>query len=85
MKKAIYLDICVLCRPFDDQRQARIRLETGALQIILAHIRSDILTMIISSVHQMETLFQIGLLLYNQTWDNKFRVRSIQWICVPVL
>ena len=26
--KRIYLDVCALCRPFDDQHQVRIRLET---------------------------------------------------------
>jgi len=32
----IYLDVCCLNRPFDDQTQARIRLEAEAVLIILA-------------------------------------------------
>lgn len=31
----IYLDACCLNRPFDDQRQARVRLETEAISLIL--------------------------------------------------
>ena len=31
----IYADICTLCRPFDDQSQPRIWLETHALCVIL--------------------------------------------------
>jgi predicted nucleic acid-binding protein len=30
----IYLDVCCLNRPFDDQRQERVRLETEALVIV---------------------------------------------------
>ena len=32
----IYLDVCCLNRPFDDQTQARIRLEAEAILMILA-------------------------------------------------
>lgn len=35
----IYLDMCCLKRPFDDQTQARIRLETEAIDAILAACR----------------------------------------------
>lgn len=31
----IYLDACCLNRPFDDQRQARVRLEAEAISLIL--------------------------------------------------
>jgi hypothetical protein len=31
----VYLDVCCLNRPFDDQKQDRIRLETEAIIIIL--------------------------------------------------
>ena len=34
----IYLDVCCLNRPFDDQSQDRIRLETRAVNIILGGI-----------------------------------------------
>jgi predicted nucleic acid-binding protein len=52
--KMVYLDVCLLSRPFDDQGQARIRLETEALSLILAHIRRSHLTLLISPVHQHE-------------------------------
>jgi predicted nucleic acid-binding protein len=35
----IYLDTCCLNRPFDDQRQPRIRLEAEAVTLILEKIR----------------------------------------------
>ena len=52
--KRIYLDVCALCRPFDDQSQMRIRLETEAVQLILSHVRSGDLTLVVSPVHDME-------------------------------
>jgi len=53
--KRIYLDVCTLCRPFDDQTQMRIRLETDAVQLILSHVRSGNLILIVSPVHMIET------------------------------
>ncbi|MDF2953368.1 MAG: hypothetical protein OD816_000613 [Thermodesulfobacterium sp.] len=32
--KLIYLDVCALCRPFDDQSYLRIRMETEAINLI---------------------------------------------------
>ena len=54
MTKRIYLDVCALSRPFDDQTQIRIRLETDAVQLILSHVRSGNLTLVISPVHDAE-------------------------------
>jgi len=54
LEKRIYLDVCVLCRPFDDQQQARIRLETNALSLILAKVREANLHCIISQGHDAE-------------------------------
>lgn len=50
----VYLDVCTLCRRFDDQTQMRIRLETEAIQLILSHIESGELQMVISPVHTVE-------------------------------
>jgi predicted nucleic acid-binding protein len=50
----VYLDVCALCRPFDDQQQVRIRLETAAVELILAHIRQTRLQLIVSPVHDAE-------------------------------
>jgi len=36
----IYLDVCCLNRPFDDQTQDRIHLESEAVILILKHVRS---------------------------------------------
>ena len=50
----IYLDVCALCRPFDDQQQIRIRLETSAVELILAHIRQTEVELMVSSAHRIE-------------------------------
>lgn len=39
----VYLDVCVLNRLFDDQRQMRIRLETDAILLILKFIQEGTL------------------------------------------
>ncbi len=52
--KRVYLDVCALSRPFDDQTQMRIRLETDAVQLILSHVRSGVLTLIVSPAHDVE-------------------------------
>jgi predicted nucleic acid-binding protein len=36
----IYLDVCCLNRPFDDQTQERIRLEAEAVLLVLGHLRA---------------------------------------------
>ena len=50
----IYLDVCALCRPFDDQQQIRIRLESSAVELILAHVRQKEVALIVSPVHHRE-------------------------------
>lgn len=52
--KRVYLDVCVLSRPFDDQQQVRIHLETQALGLILASIRDTNRELIVSPVHDVE-------------------------------
>jgi len=39
--KRIYLDVCCLCRPFDDQTVHRIRMETEAITEILKRCMTD--------------------------------------------
>jgi len=39
--KKIYLDVCCLCRPFDDQNVHRIRMETEAITEILKRCMTD--------------------------------------------
>ncbi len=44
MKRRVYLDACCLNRPFDDQGQDRVRLESEAIILILGHIeKGDLL------------------------------------------
>lgn len=50
----MYLDVCTLCRPFDDQRMMRIRLETDAFYLILRSIQNRIYEMIVSPIHFKE-------------------------------
>jgi predicted nucleic acid-binding protein len=52
--KRVYLDVCALSRPFDDQSQMRIRLEADAVQLILSYIRSGDLALIVSPMHNIE-------------------------------
>lgn len=52
--KRVYLDVCALNRPLDDQNQMRIRLEADAVQLILSHIRSRALILVISPAHSAE-------------------------------
>jgi hypothetical protein len=50
----IYLDTCCLNRPFDDQRQERIRIETEAVVIILERLSRKEWTWIGSQVLKIE-------------------------------
>jgi hypothetical protein len=50
----IYPDICTLCRPFDDQSQPRIWLETHALCVILDLVEKDQIEMVWSPIHDLE-------------------------------
>jgi len=44
----IYMDVCCLCRPFDDQTIGRIRLEVTAVQEIIRRCATHEFTMITS-------------------------------------
>ncbi|MBA4368642.1 MAG: hypothetical protein C0403_13505 [Desulfobacterium sp.] len=52
--KLVYLDVCSLCRPFDDQRYLRIRLESEATKLILENVRNQKLKLAVSPVHRIE-------------------------------
>jgi predicted nucleic acid-binding protein len=54
LNKLIYLDNCALCRPFDNQDFLRIRMETTAVDLIIANVRSGIFTLLYSPVHLVE-------------------------------
>ena len=50
----IYLDLCCLKRPFDDQRQARVQIETLALDAILQFCRDGSATLVSSRALEFE-------------------------------
>lgn len=50
----IYLDVCCLNRPYDDQRQDRVHLESEAIITILKHIESKEWSWISSGVVNYE-------------------------------
>jgi hypothetical protein len=50
----IYLDVCTLCRPYDDQAYLRIHLETSAVCLILKAVQAGYYSMISSPVHEVE-------------------------------
>lgn len=52
--RLVYLDVCALCRPFDDPAQIRVRAEAEAVQLILSHVRAGDLTLVVSPVHAVE-------------------------------
>jgi hypothetical protein len=52
--QAIYLDVCALCRSFDDQRYLRIRLETAAIELIMERIKYGDYSCYYSPVHFYE-------------------------------
>jgi predicted nucleic acid-binding protein len=54
MLRRIYMDVCVLGRPFDDQVYLRIRLETEAVNLILSKVREGIFRLAVSPVHSVE-------------------------------
>lgn len=55
-KTAIYLDVCALSRPFDDQRYMRIRLETVAVEVIVSQVKARRYELVASPVHEREIL-----------------------------
>lgn len=52
--KTIYLDVCALCRPYDDQSFLRIHLETVAVQLILEAVQAEYYSLARSPVHKQE-------------------------------
>jgi predicted nucleic acid-binding protein len=52
--KTIYLDVCALSRPFDEQDYLRIRLETEAVNLILSKVRESYYRLLVSSAHVKE-------------------------------
>lgn len=51
----VYLDVCCLNRPFDDQSRERIRIESEAITALLERGRRGLLEMVTSQVVDFET------------------------------
>jgi len=54
MPKFIYMDVCALSRPFDDQRFMRIKLETEAVNLILSKTKEGKFKLLVSPAHNVE-------------------------------
>jgi len=67
----VYLDACCLNRPFDDQTQDRIHLESEAVLTVLKHVEAGDWEWIASSV----VLFEIG------ETPNQERKRRVLKLC----
>lgn len=84
--KNIYLDVCSLCRPFDDQSYIRIRLETNALNLIIAKVHNKTYQLLASPVHfreissitDMTERIQVEILLENEAELIKADLKSVQ-------
>lgn len=50
----MYLDVCTLCRPFDDQHRMRIRLETDSYFLVMQAIQNGTYELLYSKVHEKE-------------------------------
>lgn len=53
-QKTVYLDVCALSRPFDDQGYLRIRLEIDAVNMILSKVKQGKYRLLFSPVHIKE-------------------------------
>lgn len=54
MSKSIYIDVCALSRPFDEQTYARIKLKTEAVNLILSKVREGSFKLLVSTTHLIE-------------------------------
>jgi len=54
ISKRIYMDACVLCRPFDDPVSLWIRMERDAVLLIEEYVRNGGYRMVVAPVHFVE-------------------------------
>jgi hypothetical protein len=86
----IYMDVCCLNRPFDDQFQDRINIEAEAIMSILFHcqkgewqlIGSDIIDVEISKIQnplkKHKVLLLSGIALCKVSLNEKIKLRSFE-------
>ena len=86
----VYLDICCLKRPFDDQRQERVRIETEIVLGIVAAFELGQITLVRSPAHDLENnqnslhwraerarllLERVGFIAPSSATDDNMRTR----------
>jgi predicted nucleic acid-binding protein len=59
-RKAVYLDVCALLRPYDDQSQMRVSMETDAVNMILVAAKERKVILRTSPVHAVELQESVG-------------------------
>jgi predicted nucleic acid-binding protein len=83
-QKTIYIDVCALCRPFDEQEYMRIRLETEAVNLILSKVRDGNYKLIVSPVHIKEieaisdTIERVELQIVLNEWGEQIHVNMAE-------
>ena len=83
-QKNIYIDVCALCRPFDEQEYMRIRLETEAVNLILSKVRDGNYKLIVSPVHIKEieaisdTIERVELQMVLNEWGEQIHVNMAE-------
>ena len=68
--KRVYLDVCCLCRPFDDQSQHRIRQEIEAVSAIYRRVEEGEALLVASSV----VLYEVSRIADQERSD---KIRSL--------
>ncbi len=63
----VYLDVCCLNRPFDDQTQERIHLETEAIETVLTYVERGLWQWVGSNLMELEAML-------NSDVERRFRV-----------
>ena len=83
-QKNIYIDVCALCRPFDDQEYMRVRLETEAVNLILSKVRDGNYKLIVSPVHIKEieaisdTIERVELQIVLNEWGEQIHANMAE-------
>ena len=62
----VYLDVCCLNRPFDDQTQARIRLESEAVLLVLAKVEAGQVGWVSSDIVE----YELGKMADRERWQR---------------
>lgn len=76
----LYLDACCLNRPFDDQRQARIHLESEAVLLMLTRCQSGEWTLVTSEALQ----YEINRIPDDERRGKVRHLASISQLTVPI-